>query len=77
MQIPKLTPIVIGIFVATVCLLSVAIYYFIRKKDEENNNMTYVYSIIPAIVIAVVVIFVYDNYIGCSKNDLLQESFYS
>lgn len=75
MQLPKITPIAIGIFIIVTCLVASAIYYYIHKKDEPATMATYAYSILPAALIAVLVVFGYDRY--SAKNELLQEGFYS
>jgi branched-subunit amino acid transport protein AzlD len=77
MQIPKITPIVIGIFIVTFCLLAAGIYYNVRNKDgEPDTMMTYVYCIVPAALLAILVVFGYDRYYP-KKCELLQEGFYA
>lgn len=77
MQIPKITPITIGIFFVTVCIFATLIYNYNQKKDEVPTMNTYIYSLLPAIIIGIIVVFGYDKYSCSSNNELLQESFYA
>lgn len=80
MQIPKVTPVAIGIFITVTCLVAASIYYLYAKPQDPNESVptvTYAYCVLPAAVLGVLAVFGYDRYACAPNHELLQESFYA